>query len=165
MRKVVVISHPLRASECEVFLGLEENRDLQTVICSANSVLKRANLPQGCEIVFYQERASFLFRKSGFSLFVNKVKSLLRGGSNSGVYIERLLQKIRERLTPYRGWLRIRKKGTEGDFSLSLNEKLFRVLYAVHEVEPISTIVAFDALELPTLLDFSASRGIDVSLR
>tara|TARA_B100000902_G_C27194085_1_gene855496 strand:+ start:431 stop:928 length:498 start_codon:yes stop_codon:yes gene_type:complete len=165
MRRIAVISHPLRINECEIFLRLVENQDLRMVLCPESIDFSNMDFPQGCEAIFYKKGASSILQRSAFPLFVNKVKISLRSGSNLGLHLEHLIQKTRERLAPYRRWSKIKKRGEVSDSLISLNKQLLYALNSIHELESISAIVAFDAFDLPTLLDFADSKGIGVHLR
>ncbi len=165
MRRIAVISHPLRINECEIFLRLVENQDLQMVLCPENIDFSNMDLPQGCEAIFYKKGASSILHRSAFSLVINKTKIFLRSGSNLGLHLEHFIQKIRESFAPYRRWLRIRKRNEVKDSLISLNKQLLYALNSIHEVESISVIIAFDAFDLPTLLDFADSKEIGVHLR
>ncbi len=166
MRRVAIISHPLRANECGIFLGLEENKDLSILVCSVSSILKSISLPQDCEVILYQKKTSILlFRRNILSVMRNWTKNLLRGGSLLGLRLEGLLQKMRVRIVPFQGWSRIRKRGLKESSSVPLNRQLLQTLNSLHKIESISAIVVFDVFDLPTILDFARSKEIEVSLR
>ncbi len=180
MIRIAVITQGLRAQECATYLNNSNNENERVIIiCSNKAIFDNETLPENLEILEYKSTQKF--GRNDLPLFVaskQRIKQFTRGGSDSGVRIERFLnsliwrmryayrasevffnfvfifrRKVKSKLLGQRNWTPPRY------------QSLMEELLTISEENQLDEILVFDLFDLPTVLDFVGEQAIEVKVR
>tara|TARA_Y100001970_G_scaffold254947_1_gene331199 strand:+ start:2821 stop:3357 length:537 start_codon:yes stop_codon:yes gene_type:complete len=178
MIKIAVITQGFRAHECATYLNNSQNEKV-IIICSSRAIFDNEILPENHEIREYN--SLHRFGRNDVPLFIatkEKVKKYTRGGSDSGVWLERFLNSLiwkmryiyRASEALFKLIIKIWKKVKE-KLSRHRNRKPFRYealsqeLLTISEENQIDEILLFDLFDLPAVLDFVDDQAIEIKVR
>ena len=180
MIRIAVITQGLRAHECAIYLNDSKRKSTRAiVVCSDKAIFDNEKLPENLEIREYTSIQKF--RRNDVPLFIvskQRIKKFTRGGSDSGVRLERFLNNLIWKMRyVYRASeillnliFRFRKK-IMGKLSRSNKwkppryEPLKDELLTISKENQLGEILVFDLFDLPAVLDFVDDQAIEVKVR
>tara|TARA_B100000902_G_C27195361_1_gene856169 strand:- start:484 stop:1026 length:543 start_codon:yes stop_codon:yes gene_type:complete len=180
MTKIAVITQGLRAHECVTYLNNSQNENERVIIiCSSKAIFDHEVLPGNLEIREYKSLQKF--RRNDIPLFITskqRIKKYTRGGSDSGVRLERFLNSLiwkmryiyRASELFFKLIIKIRRKAKE-NLSRHRNQKpsgyeaLREELLTISDENQLDEILVFDLFDLPAVLDFVDDQAIEVKVR
>ncbi len=167
MTRAVIISYPIRATECSTYLDSNAYEGPDIILCPYRNIFRQADLSKSYSVLAYRNRTSFFLSKQRV---LTTLKYQMKHSLRSSLVIGPILEKIYKFIVPrIRGFV-IKKSrngsgGSESRGSWGTNEHLLRALRSVHHKEPIVKIVVFDICDLPTILKFAEPLEIETLIR
>ena len=160
---VAVMTQPLRAAYCAEYLHRRSSDSTVVAVVADRRAFAGIDLPADAEVVYPSSAPSVLpSERVSRSHVAGRVRRWMRSGSTGGARAHRLLLAMTWRLRYLdRTAMLVRRRRA----SAVSSHDVHRVLQLLASREPITELVAFDAFDLPSLLEFGEPRGIPVMLR
>lgn len=161
---VAVMTNPMRARYCAEFLYRRAELCQTAAVVADGRAFGEVELPAATRVFVATARsAEAPSERILRSSLGRQAARWVRSGSTTGSTVERAIRLMMWRLR-YVDRITSLMRGQRSDSGASA-KAIIEILTKLDEAEPITELVAFDAFDLPALMDFADERGIPVRLR